>query len=325
VLERAQRGQDLVSVGSVRQLDRGLQHDRPRVHSLVDEVDGDAEDLHAVRERLADRVESRERRQQRRVDVEDAVGEAGQELGPDELHVAGEHDELDAVEDDEPEFGRRTPAWARALVYGAAALALLLVGATVGLVIGRWQSTPVAEEDKPNAVDIGFCQDMSVHHRQAVEMGDIARLRGHSREVRVLGYDISSTQNGQIGRMQGWLTLWDAPAQAPGELMTWMKGGHGGHGTGQHAQSDDVPMPGMATEQEMRKLRRLSGREFDVFFLQLMLRHHQGGTAMAEYAVEHARIPAVRALAQSMLDSQGSEMKVMRAMLEQLGAEPLPF
>ena len=239
--------------------------------------------------------------------------------------AAGEHDELDAVEDDEPEFGRRTPAWARALVYGAAALALLLVGATVGLVIGRWQSTPVAEEDKPNAVDIGFCQDMSVHHRQAVEMGDIARLRGHSREVRVLGYDISSTQNGQIGRMQGWLTLWDAPAQAPGELMTWMKGGHGGHGTGQHAQSDDVPMPGMATEQEMRKLRRLSGREFDVFFLQLMLRHHQGGTAMAEYAVEHARIPAVRALAQSMLDSQGSEMKVMRAMLEQLGAEPLPF
>jgi uncharacterized protein (DUF305 family) len=227
--------------------------------------------------------------------------------------------------DDEPAESRPTPAWARTLVFSAAALTLLLVGATVGLLIGRSGSAPVDEDLKPSAVDIGFCQDMSIHHRQAVEMGDIARLRGHSRDVRVLGYDISSTQNGQIGRMQGWLTLWDAPAQAPGELMTWMQGGHG-HGSSQHhAQSDEVPMPGMATEAEMRKLRKLSGREFDIYFLQLMLRHHQGGTEMAEYAAENARIPAVQALAQSMIDSQGSEIKVMRAMLDKLGAKPLPF
>ena len=35
--------------------------------------------------------------QQRRVDVDDALGEAAEEAGAQELHVAGEHDELDAL------------------------------------------------------------------------------------------------------------------------------------------------------------------------------------------------------------------------------------
>ncbi|MGH3466929.1 MAG: DUF305 domain-containing protein, partial [Thermocrispum sp.] len=148
---------------------------------------------------------------------------------------------------------RPTPTWARALVYTAAALALLLVGATVGLLIGRSESTTEATGTVPGKVDIGFCQDMSVHHRQAVEMGDVARLRGDSREVQVLGYDISSTQNGQVGRMQGWLTLWDAPAQAPGDLMTWMDGGHEHQLPAAPAADSGVPMPGMATEAEMAK------------------------------------------------------------------------
>ena len=63
------------SVG-VRQLDRALEDDRPGVDALVDEVDGDAEHLHAVVERLLDRADARERRQQRRVDVDHALREA---------------------------------------------------------------------------------------------------------------------------------------------------------------------------------------------------------------------------------------------------------
>lgn len=220
---------------------------------------------------------------------------------------------------------RPTPTWARALVYTAAALALLLVGATVGLLIGRSEESVAAPPGTvPSAVDIGFSQDMSVHHRQAVEMGDIARLRGASQEVRVLGYDISSTQNGQVGRMQGWLTLWDAPTQAPGELMTWMDSGHAHEMPAAPSADAGVPMPGMATEAEMDKLGKFSGRKFDVYFLQLMLRHHQGGSAMAEYTAEHAKIPAVKALARNMVDSQASEMKTMRAILEQFGGKPLP-
>ena len=64
------------ALAGVRQLDRALQDDRPGVDALVDEVDGDAEDLDAVVDRLLDRVETRERRQQRRMDVDHPVRKA---------------------------------------------------------------------------------------------------------------------------------------------------------------------------------------------------------------------------------------------------------
>jgi uncharacterized protein (DUF305 family) len=60
-----------------------------------------------------------------------------------------------------------------------------------------------------------------------------------------------------------------------------------------------------------------------VYFLQLMLRHHEGGTAMAQYAHDHTSIAAVKALTQSILVAQGSEMVLMKQMLAARGAQPL--
>lgn len=228
--------------------------------------------------------------------------------------------------------GAGAPGWARAIILGGSALALLLIGATVGLLIGRAE-TPTESVPTPGPVDVGFSQDMSLHHRQAVEMGNLAYVRSDDTEISQLGFDIAATQQGQVGSMQGWLALWEAPGQAPGEVMSWMPhdsgsghGSHGSHGSMDHAMgASDAVMPGMATSEEMRTLRSLSGEKFDVYFLQLMLRHHEGGVPMAEYAVEHAKVPAVRALADSMLESQGAEIVLMKTMLESRGAEPLPF
>lgn len=218
-----------------------------------------------------------------------------------------------------------TPTWARSLIYTAAALAVLLVGATIGLLIGRAQVPEADPGPKPGKVDIGFCQDMSVHHRQAVEMADIARDRSTDQEIIGIAFDIAHTQQGQMGRMQGWLTLWDAPSQAPGELMTWMRDGHDHDHMSNAPNADEgVPMPGMATDAEMLKLKKLSGKKFDVYFLQLMLRHHQGGTDMASYTAVYANVPAVQSLAQSMVDSQGAEMLTMKDLLKHRGAKPLP-
>lgn len=213
----------------------------------------------------------------------------------------------------------QAPAWARWLIFAGSALILLLVGATIGLLIGRSEVAGLAEQ--PNAVDIGFSQDMQVHHQQAVTMGNWARDHSKDPEIRQLGFDISSTQLQQVGDMEGWLLLWDQPLDAAGEYMTWMPSEH--HGGGGH--SGDAPMPGMATTAELKKLRSLSGKELDVFFLQLMLRHHEGGAPMAEYAAKHAGAGVVRNLAQKMVDSQGAEMITMRDLLHERGAKPLPF
>jgi uncharacterized protein (DUF305 family) len=122
--------------------------------------------------------------------------------------------------------------------------------------------------------------------------------------------------------MQGWLALWGLP-QSGGEVMAWMAGdgGHAGHDTD---ADSGVLMPGMATEEELENLRALSGREFDVEFLRLMIRHHQGGTEMAEYAAEHAAEAAVRDLARSIDESQTGETRTMADMLAARGGTPLP-
>lgn len=220
----------------------------------------------------------------------------------------------------EPDDSGRTPAWARAVVFGGIALALLLAGATIGLLIGRSQATSDAGA-KPNDVDIGFSQDMSVHHMQAVTMADIAWDKTTDPDVKRMAFDIESTQTGQVGRMSGWLDLWGAPQQPSGPVMQWMPMDHMDMG----ARPEGSAMPGMASDAEMAKLDKLKGAKLDVYFLQLMLRHHQGGTHMASYAAKHAAIPVVRALAQKIIDSQGAEMITMRNMLHDRGAKPLPM
>ena len=86
-----------VGVACVADLDRALEDDRAGVDALVDEVHGDPGDLRAVVERLLDRADARERRQQRRVDVDDPPRERCEEAPARQRHVAGEHDELDAA------------------------------------------------------------------------------------------------------------------------------------------------------------------------------------------------------------------------------------
>lgn len=226
------------------------------------------------------------------------------------------------------EEARAGSSRSRAVVIGASVIVVLLLGAVLGMVItqhalgGGDQATPGA-----GSVDVGFAQDMSTHHLQAVTMANWERDHTADPELRQLAFDIESTQLEQVGRMKGWLMLWDQPEQAPGAYMTWMTqpSGHGGMTMGASDPAGDTGlMPGMATNDELARLRSLSGKELDVYFLQLMLRHHEGGVPMAQYAHDHATVAAVRTLAQSMLVSQGAEMNLMKQMLAARGAQPLP-
>lgn len=222
--------------------------------------------------------------------------------------------------------GTRSPA-SRVIVISASVIVVLLLGAVLGMFLtqralsGSQQATPTA-----GSVDVGFAQDMSTHHTQAVTMANWERDHTTDPELRQLAFDIQSTQLEQVGRMKGWLMLWNQPEQAVGPNMAWMQqpAGHDGMAMG-GAPAPGALMPGMATNDELAKLRTLSGKDLDVYFLQLMLRHHQGGAGMAQYARDHASVTAVRTLAQSMLVSQGAEMDQMRQMLSARGAQPLPF
>jgi uncharacterized protein (DUF305 family) len=176
---------------------------------------------------------------------------------------------------------------------------------------------------------------MAVHHQQAVEMSFIVRDRTDDEDVRRLAYDIANTQANQRGMLLGWLDLWELPKVAPGgeRPMAWMAPAdgegsghaHGGHGSGGAEAgdgTDGVLMAGMASRSELERLGRLDGEQAEVFFLQLMTDHHQGGVAMAEACASLCSVPAEQRLARGMVRGQQSELGLMRDMLAERDATP---
>ena len=210
--------------------------------------------------------------------------------------------------------GRR---WLTVVLVTVIAAGLLALGGglTVALGIGR------TDQPAADSVDAGFARDMSRHHLQAVEMADLATTRSSDPDVLRLAFDIASTQTNQVGRMQGWLTLWGLPLTSS-QTMAWM--GHSAMAGHVMSGTAGGGMPGMATEAELGQLRSLSGRPFDVMFLQLMIRHHQGGLTMAQYGQQHAGVAAVRSLARSIAETQTAETTTMEEMLRARGGAPLP-
>nr|BFE88458.1 hypothetical protein GCM10020093_110590 [Planobispora longispora] len=83
-------------------------------------------------------------------------------------------------------------------------------------------------------------------------------------------------------------------------------------------------MPGMASEDELERLRQATGKDKEVLFLQLMIRHHEGGVQMAEALLNLSERDEVVTMARHIVNTQSGEIKLMTDMLRQRGAQPLP-
>lgn len=203
----------------------------------------------------------------------------------------------------------------RGTLFAVIAAGLVLLGGGLAVVLGLGQDDAV----RPGPVDVGFSRDMATHHLQGVEMANLVADHSTDPAVRGLAFDIATTQTNQVGRMQGWLALWGY-SPTGGDVMAWM-----GHDMpGMQMAGGSALMPGMATEEELTNLRSLEGTAFDVEFLRLMIRHHQGGLKMAQYAAAHGETDVVRTLARSIADSQTAETDLMTGMLAARGGTPLP-
>ncbi|MFF0657048.1 DUF305 domain-containing protein [Micromonospora tulbaghiae] len=197
--------------------------------------------------------------------------------------------------------------------YGLPAVVAALV---VGLVLGYAGGllTPTLTRPGENSAEAGFARDMTAHHNQAVAMGLLAFSQGQDPEVRQVGVDIATGQQGEIGTMQTWLRSWRLDPTGEQAPMAWMKDGGGLIKNGL--------MPGMATPEEMAKLRAAGGREFDVLFLQMMIRHHIGGVHMIDGILDEGRDDDVLAVAQTMKNTQQNDLTNLSAALKRLGGTP---
>ncbi|MGZ6806001.1 MAG: DUF305 domain-containing protein [Mycobacteriaceae bacterium] len=220
-----------------------------------------------------------------------------------------------------PRRSQRIPVLLLALI------AVLAVGFALGSVVNLPNSEQTLSVPAADSVDVGFAQDMTAHHLQAVLMATVAYNGAVDPYVRSLAFDVMTTQQAQIGQMQGWLSLWGRPLLPSGKYMAWMSGSTGDSMSGMTMSPSGgvTVMPGMASTADIQKLRATTGPALDTLFLQLMLRHHQGGAGMLSYAADHAVEPVVKNFAKQAAAAQQSEATYMEQLLSQRGAQPLPL
>jgi uncharacterized protein (DUF305 family) len=195
--------------------------------------------------------------------------------------------------------------------------ALVLVGFALGTVLALWLLRTATPGD--DSAEVGFARDMATHHAQAVEMSLLIRDTTSDPDLRTLAYDIIVTQSTQRGVFMGWLQAWDVPQTSTRPRTAWMPGhAHAMPATG------GALMHGMATDEEMRRLREARGVEAEILFLQLMIRHHEGGVIMARALQGLSPRAEVLDMARSIDSTQRVEIAEMTKMLEKRSARPLP-
>ncbi|MFD3324388.1 DUF305 domain-containing protein [Streptomyces sp. NPDC058701] len=200
---------------------------------------------------------------------------------------------------------RRTALVAAA---GAASLVLAACGAgddTSAGHNGHSPASPPASSSAPaspgqhNAADVAFATGMIPHHRQAIEMADLAATRAESPAVKKLADEIEKAQDPEIKTLSGWLTSWGEQVPAEDAMD------HSVHGTD----------GGMMTPEEMDNLMKASGKAFDTAFMQLMIKHHEGAVAMAKAEKADGSSAEAKTMADAIITSQTAEITTMKALL----------
>jgi uncharacterized protein (DUF305 family) len=167
--------------------------------------------------------------------------------------------------------------------------------------------TPPSENTSPmdhnmgmNAeVDKTFIEMMIPHHRGAIEMAQMALNKAKNPEIKKLAESIVKDQNREIEQMQAWYKQWYGTS-VPERNM--------GQGMMMSMQKGDMMNADM-----INTLKNTS--DFDREFLRQMTRHHQTATMMAGMAVNSAKRPEIRQLAQNIIKSQSEEIAQMQRLL----------
>lgn len=152
--------------------------------------------------------------------------------------------------------------------------------------------------DPLNATDVGFMQDMSLHHDQAVQMSllllakdDIdPAMRSFAQEV-VLG------QRYEQGIFSATLDRYGHESYPGDSVMGWM---------GEPQPADT--MPGLATQEQLDQLEAAQGEDAEALWIALMSEHHLAGLHMADYAARHGKDDTTVNLAKAIVKNQRSEV-----------------
>lgn len=158
--------------------------------------------------------------------------------------------------------------------------------------------------------DVQFMQDMIPHHHQAIVMSRLVEQRTDTPELVEVAGRIEKSQADEIEFMKNWLAERgeDVPDPSAHDAM------HTSH-----------EMAGMASPEDMERLKNAQGEEFDKLFLSLMIEHHKGALTMVEDLLEQpgaAYEPVLFEFTNDITNDQEAEIERMSAMLAGYSSDP---
>ena len=143
-----------------------------------------------------------------------------------------------------------------------------------------------AESDSP--YELQFIDTMTRHHRDAIEMGQLAAARAHHPELRECSAKLVTGQERQIRLMAEWRDQWYAGKP----------------------DAENRRLRGMSILNKA-DLDSLSGNEFDLKFIDMMIPHDEGGIVMAREAFGKVSRGEIKALSQQIMDMQQKDIKML--------------
>jgi uncharacterized protein (DUF305 family) len=135
--------------------------------------------------------------------------------------------------------------------------------------------------------EVDFMQDMIDHHAMAVMMAEMCLDKAVHDELRSLCEDIRASQSAEIRQMQSWLRSWYGVSYAPE----------------------------MKDSGQMKQLERASGAEFEIRFMEMMIRHHRAAIKEGEKCLDRAYHSELKQLCQNIVSTQTAEIRQMQAWL----------
>ena len=149
-------------------------------------------------------------------------------------------------------------------------------------------SAPASSQSTRN-FEITFMADMIDHHHMAVMMAEMCIATSIHAELRSLCENIRTAQMTEIEEMQAWLQNWYGITYEP-----VMKPGH---------------------EKMMERHASLSGAEFEIAFIAMMIKHHEKAIKEGRHCLDKAYHTELHELCENIIRTQGAEIAQMQTWL----------
>ena len=137
--------------------------------------------------------------------------------------------------------------------------------------------------------EIDFMQDMIDHHHMAIMMSEMCLQKAVHPELLSMCQQIIAAQSMEIELMQGWLLEWYEIAYEPEMKKSEMK--------------------------RMQRMMQLSPEEFEIAFMEMMIRHHWKAVVEGRVCVDRAYHIELVATCQNIVETQTAEIEQLQTWL----------